>query len=60
MNTSRRTLLKTLAVATLPAMASRPSAAALAARPALALPGRYTDGIDPAPYLVSEKYDYRE
>ena len=57
MNTSRRTLLKTLAVATLPAMATRPSAAALEARPALALPGPYTDGIDPAPYLVSEKYD---
>ena len=57
MNPLRRTLLKTLAAAALPAATSRPTLAALEARPALALPGLYSDGIDPAPYLVSEKYD---
>ncbi len=57
MNTLRRTLLKTLAVAALPGVATRPALAALEARPALALPSLYSDAIDPAPYLVSEKYD---
>ena len=59
MNTFRRTLLKTLAVAALPGAAARPTLAFAVAesRPALALPGLYSDGIDPAPYLVSEKYD---
>ena len=57
MNTSRRTLLKTLAAAALPGAMTPATLAALEARPALALPGLYTDAIDPAPYLVSEKYD---
>ncbi len=57
MNPLRRTLLKTLAVAALPAAATGPTLAASEARPALALPGLYTAAIDPAPYLVSEKYD---
>ena len=57
MNPLRRTLLKTLAVAALPAVETRPTLAASEARLALALPGLYTAAIDPAPYLVSEKYD---
>ena len=57
MNTLRRTLLKTLAVAALPGAATSPTLAAFEPRPALALPGLYSDAIDPAPYLVSEKYD---
>ena len=61
MNPLRRTLLKTLAVATLPGMAGAGAGAKSAGpgvrQPALALPGLYRDGIDPAPYLVSEKYD---
>ena len=60
MQTLRRTLLKTLAVAALPgasAFAKPSTPAAAGVLPALPLPGVYADTIDPAPYLVSEKYD---
>ena len=60
MNTLRRTLLKTFALAGLPGAPTfaRPAAPAGVDRaPALPLPGLYTDKIDPAPYLVSEKLD---
>ena len=61
MNILRRTLLKTLAVAALPGMAGASAGAKSAGpgvrQPALPLPGLYADTIDPAPYLVSEKYD---
>ena len=50
MDLSRRHLL-TLAAAVLPWRAAD------AAAPALQLPTVYHDAIDPAPYLVSEKYD---
>ena len=58
----RRTLLKTLALTLLPgapALAKPAGAAGASAGlpPALALPGLYDDSLDPAPYLVSEKYD---
>ena len=49
----RRTLLKSLIAPLL--TAALPGTAAAA--PALALLGVYRDDIDPAPYLVSEKYD---
>ena len=51
MHASRRHLLVTLFAGALPW--SRASAAS----PALPLPTVWADGIDPAPYLVSEKYD---
>ena len=60
MTTLRRTLLKTFALAWLPGVPAfaRPAAPAGVDRaPALPLPGLYTDMIDPAPYLVSEKLD---
>ena len=60
MNTLRRTLLKTFAMACLPGVPAFARAAAPAVvdrAPALPLPGLYTDLIDPAPYLVSEKLD---
>ena len=61
MNILRRTLLKTLAVAALPGRAWMPAVAKSAGpgvqQPALPLPGVYADTIDPAPYLVSEKFD---
>lgn len=50
MPTTRRHLLLTLAVGALPWRVAQ-------AVPALQLPTVYTDAIDPAPYLVSEKYD---
>ena len=50
MHASRRTLLMTLAAGALPWRSAAASAA-------LQLPTVYRDGIDPAPYLVSEKYD---
>ena len=50
MHPSRRTLLMTLAAGALPWRSAAASAA-------LQLPTVYRDGIDPAPYLVSEKYD---
>lgn len=56
MQTLRRTLLKSLAVAALPA----PSAFAklqTPSTPVMPLAGVYTDVVDPASYLVSEKYD---
>ena len=51
----RRTLLKSFMAPLLGA--TLPGAAAPAAAPALSLLGVYRDAIDPAPYLVSEKYD---
>ena len=50
MHASRRTLLMTLAAGALPWRSAAASAA-------LQLPTVYRDGIDPAPCLVSEKYD---
>ena len=50
MHPSRRTLLMTLAAGALPWRSA-------AAPAALQLPTVYRDGIDPSPYLVSEKYD---
>ena len=63
MQTPRRNWLKMLAVVALPgaqafSKPSKPSAPAGAELPpALPLLGIYADSIDPAPYLVSEKYD---
>ena len=57
MNTLRRTLLKTVALAALPGLPAFAKPAGFGVRPDLALPGVYADAIDPAPYLVSEKYD---
>lgn len=63
MPTPRRTWLKMLAVAALPgaqafAKPSKPvTTAGAEVPPALPLPALYADSIDPAPYLVSEKYD---
>ena len=66
MPTPRRTWLKMLAVAALPGAQafanplgpSKPVApAGTELQSALPLPGIYDDSIDPAPYLVSEKYD---
>jgi DNA ligase 1 len=51
MHASRRHLIVTLFAAAWP----WPSVSA--AKPALALPTVWSDGLDPAPYLVSEKYD---
>ena len=51
MQASRRHLLVTLFAA------AWPWSHASAAGPGLTLPGVWADGVDPAPYLVSEKYD---
>ena len=51
----RRTLLKTLMAPLL--AAAVPGTAAATTTPALSLLSVYRDDIDPAPYLVSEKYD---
>jgi DNA ligase-1 len=50
MSTTRRNLLLTLAAGVLPWRSALASTA-------LQLPTVYTDAVDPAPYLVSEKYD---
>ena len=52
MHASRRHLLLSLLAGALPA-----ARASAAPPPALSLPGVWADGRDPAPYLVSEKYD---
>lgn len=54
MPTSRRNLILTLLTGALP---WRPVMAAPSASPTLLLPTVYTHATDPAPYLVSEKYD---
>ena len=51
MHTARRHLLVTLLATALPCARAR------ATPPALLLPTVWSDGVDPAPYLVSEKYD---
>lgn len=55
MTIARRPLLVTLFAGALPYGRGREVAAA--PLPALPLPGLWPDGLDPAPYLVSEKYD---
>ena len=66
MQTPRRTWLKMLAVAALPGAQALANPLRVSKRlapvgaevpPALPLPGIYADSVDPAPYLVSEKYD---
>jgi DNA ligase-1 len=56
MQALRRTLLKSFAVAALPGVPAFAKPLAAAGLP-MPLPGVYTGAVDPAPFLVSEKFD---